>query len=60
MIYDAHGRPVRRSIGFLREMVTERCPGEIEVHAVGYRTVDVDSCEAFEECGRNAPPAICR
>ena len=48
MIYDANGRAVKRSVGYLRQWTP--CDGGGYTDAVGSRIIDTDEPEPFEEC----------
>jgi hypothetical protein len=56
MILDPHGRPVRRSLGFVRELVYERDKaGDIGVTACGF-SIPCEEYAASEECSGTTVP----
>jgi hypothetical protein len=55
MILDHTGRSVRRSIGFVRELVHQREPkADISTHACGFET-PCEEYQPFEECMARSP-----
>lgn len=54
MIYDAKGRPMRRTIGFLSRMEPEPRQYAPLVDALGYAIVDAEGYDAQEQCDETA------